>query len=65
MPLVTRTTTAGNVIKQDSEPDDKTKGTIWIDTSDSPNSINVANGTSYESPSIKVSSTTIAMKAMI
>jgi len=47
MPLVTRTTTSGNIIKQDTEPTDKTDGTLWIDTSTDPPVANIANGTSY------------------
>ena len=52
MPLVTRTTTAGNIIKQDTQPDDKTNGTIWIDTSSDPPTFAVANGTEYGAPKI-------------
>ena len=57
MPLVTRTTIAGNIIKQDEEPTDKTLGTVWVDTGDSPPSINVADGTSYKMPAFKLRGT--------
>ena len=48
MPLVTRTTTQGNIFRQIAEPDDKTDGSLWVDISVDPPSISVANGTSYE-----------------
>ena len=65
MPLVTRTTTAGNLYKQDAEPDDKTDGAVWIDTNDAPNTINIATGTEYREPAIKIGGTVIPMRAMI
>jgi hypothetical protein len=65
MPLVTRTTTAGNIIVQDAEPTDFTDGTIWIDSNDSPNTINVATGTAYTRPAIKVGTTSIDLLAAI
>jgi len=48
MPLVTRTTTQGNIFKQDTEPDDKTNGSLWVDTSVDAPAISVANGTTYK-----------------
>jgi len=48
MPLVTRTTTQGNIFKQDTEPDDKTNGSLWVDTSVDAPSLSVANGTKYK-----------------
>ena len=47
MPLVTRTTTQGNIFKQDTEPDDKTLGSLWIDTSVDAPAISVGDGTNY------------------
>ena len=58
MPLVTRTSIAGEVLKQDEEPSNKTNGTIWVDTGDSPPSINVADGSKYNMPSFKLKGVT-------
>ena len=65
MPLVTRTTTAGNIIKQDTQPDDKTNGTIWIDTSSDPPTFAVANGTEYGAPRLLVNGTKIPIGAFL
>lgn len=48
MPLVTRTTTQGSIIKQDEEPTDKSNGTLWINTSTDSPTIAIANGTDYK-----------------
>jgi len=48
MPLVTRTTTQGNIFKQDTEPDDKTNGSLWVDTSVDAPALSVGNGTTYK-----------------
>lgn len=47
MPLVTRTTTQGNIFKQVTEPDDKTTGSLWVDTSVDAPALSVADGTNY------------------
>jgi len=47
MPLVTRTTTQGNIFKQDTEPDDKTTGSLWVDTSVDAPALSVGDGTNY------------------
>ncbi len=48
MPLVTRTTTQGNIFKQDTEPDNKTNGSLWVDTSVDAPALSVADGTVYK-----------------
>jgi len=65
MPLVTRTTTAGNIIKQATEPTDKTNGTVWVDTSEDPPVTNIANGTSYSVLAILVGSVPLSLDKAI
>jgi len=48
MPLVTRTTTQGNIFKQDTEPDNKENGSLWVNTSLDAPSLAVSNGTIYK-----------------
>jgi len=59
MPLVTRTTTQGNIFKQDTEPDDKTNGSLWVDTSVDAPAISVANGTTYEAVQVALDPGTV------
>jgi len=54
MPLVTRTTSNASVFKQDTEPADKTNGNIWLNTSNDPPSLKVANGTTYDVQGIDI-----------
>lgn len=65
MPLVTRTTTQGSLFKQDTEPDDKTNGVLWIDTSSDFPTLAVANGTSYNAPRVLISPSKIPIEAML
>jgi len=67
MPLVTRTTTQGNIFKQDTEPDDKTDGSLWIDTSVDAPSLSVANGTTYKALQMAIvpGTTNVSVEAMV
>ena len=65
MPLVTRTTTTGNVIKQNTEPDDKTNGTVWIDTSSDPPTFAVANGVQYGAPRLLMGTAKVPAEALL
>lgn len=56
MPLVTRTATAGIWKAQSTEPQDKTSGVGWIDTSTTPPNLKVADGTEYKVAAIEISS---------
>jgi hypothetical protein len=47
MPLVTRNTGAGNIYVDATQPTDATLGTIWVNTSTSPPTIEVADGSTY------------------
>lgn len=47
MPLVTRNTGAGNIYVDSTQPTDVTSGTLWVDTSTSPPSLYIADGSTY------------------
>jgi len=47
MPLVTRNTGAGNIYVDATQPTDVTTGTLWINTSTSPPTLEIADGSTY------------------
>lgn len=67
MPLVTRTTTQGSLFKQITEPDDKTNGSLWVDTSVDAPSLSVANGTVYKAlqVALKPGAINVTVEALI
>ena len=66
MPLVTRTSKFGNIIKANDEPVAKTNGDVWVDTDDSKRGIMVADGADFNPVGLKINdTTTVSVKALI